>query len=612
MADQDHATTAYNFVPLPAEMLRAEIQPGATDEERKANYIQHVQQTDRLTGFIDIDIQAETPLFIGIGNSEKFFSPTGAPRIPGSTLRGMTKNLVKILTCGAMRGDKDDADFNDKTLFYRAVATKVKDYPDLRPFRDAYREEFTRYENDRRVKGVEAGFLIQTENGRWWIVPTTAEPKRDFSATKHAASIDWPDLSDEDNKNRPITLKCYSGPIDNKRHCTTHVIPDFSTSMRIPLEDAVIQSYQKDTERRGVDLFGTKKVETGKEEKGYTTGAQPLRKEKAATFTKQGDICYVMPCFYTTEDDGSIRHFGFQRNYRVAYHHSIGEHIPDALQSDDIDFADAIFGRKELWHGRVAFEDATAEPDTIRFENAAFPKVLGSPKPAAFQFYLEQKDPERLALWNDKEAHVRGYKFYWHQPKSSWTMDKDASDNMSPHKITPIKKGAIFHGRIRFERLSPVELGALLSVFALGKENPCLRYKIGQGKSIGLGSVSITVNQLKLLDQTKAATLFTADGQWEKGEQDASMDTYTSKFKTYLAKHLTEEGRTSYEALLQELFALMDYDFAKEQKGSWSENDVCTMDIDNDADKEKFSSHRPLPTATEVRQRAEQRKHQDN
>ena len=112
MEEQAYATAAYNFVPLPDEMLHAEIKPAATDEERKANYIAHVQpkgtneNDERLTGYLDIELKAETPLFIGIGNSEKFFSPTGAPRIPGSTLRGMTKNLVKILTCGAMRRDR--------------------------------------------------------------------------------------------------------------------------------------------------------------------------------------------------------------------------------------------------------------------------------------------------------------------------------------------------------------------------------------------------------------------------------------------------------------------------------------------------------------------------
>jgi len=606
MADQDHATTAYNFVPLPAEMLRAEIQPGATDEERKANYIQHVQQLGMLTGFIDIDIRAETPLFIGIGNSEKFFSPTGAPRIPGSTLRGMTKNLVKILTCGAMRGDKDDADFNDKTLYFRSMAVK-RSLPELKPFGKAYTDEISAMGADRKLHSkADAGFLIQTVDGTWWMVPTNASTVLDESVGNRAADVIWDDPSGG--------VRCDSGPMRSKTHYTVHEIPDFSASMRLPIDEKVIESYRADTTRRGVDLFNQAQnwIATGKQKSSYTTAARALKGDDAKAFTHQDDIQYVMPCFYIAKN-GTICHFGFQRNYRIPYPYSIGNtHIPKELQSDGIDFADAIFGRKELWHGRVAFEDATVKPGTdIAFEPAAFSKTLGSPKPTSFQLYLEQKDPKRLALWSDKDAKIRGYKLYWHQPKQRWESEehKTEADNMSKHKIEPIKAGAVFVGRIRFERLSPVELGALLSVFALEKENPCLRYKIGQGKSIGLGSVSIHMKHLRLVDARKNTTLFTSDGQWETAEQEAAPETYTRAFEKYRDDHLTAAGRDSYAALYQELIALMDYDFAC-QHPDWSTKDVRTMDIEKD--KETFITHRPLLTATEVRQRAEQRNPKDN
>ena len=612
MEEQAYATAAYNFVPLPDEMLHAEIKPAATDEERKANYIAHVQpkgtneNDERLTGDLDIELKAETPLFIGIGNSEKFFSPTGAPRIPGSTLRGMTKNLVKILTCGAMRGNKDDADFNDKTLYFRSMAVK-RSLPELKPFGMAYTDEISAVGKDGKLHSkAEAGFLIQTDDGAWWMVPTNFSTVLDESVGKRAAAVIWDDPAGG--------VRCDSGPMNSKTHYTIHEIPDFSAPMRISVAPEVVESYQADTTRRGVDLFNLPEnwINKGKQKSSYTTAARALQGDDAKAFTQQDDIQYVMPCFYIAKN-GTICHFGFQRNYRIPYPYSIGNtHIPEKLQSDDIDFADAIFGRKELWSGRVAFEDATVKPGTeISFEPAAFSKTLGSPKPTSFQLYLEQKNPKRLALWSDKNAKIRGYKLYWHQPKQSWESEdhKTEADNMSKHKIEPIKAGAVFTGRIRFERLSRVELGALLSVFALEKENPRLRYKIGQGKCIGLGSISIRMEHLRLIDAEKNTTLFTADGQWEHGEQEASPEIYTRAFEKYRDDHLSAKGRAAYAALRQELIALMDYDFAK-QHPEWSTKDVRMMDIEKD--KKTFTTHRPLPTATEVRQRAEERKPQKN
>ena len=137
MAMRDEkATASYNFVPLPETVIRSPIDGGAkNDAERQENYKRYVREHGRLSGYIELSCRTMTPVFIGTGDKEgAFFAPVGKPVLPGSTLRGMVKNIFKIVTCGAMRWDKDNADVVDgqrqdfdvdnRRLYFRTVAAK--------------------------------------------------------------------------------------------------------------------------------------------------------------------------------------------------------------------------------------------------------------------------------------------------------------------------------------------------------------------------------------------------------------------------------------------------------------------------------------------------------
>ena len=108
------ATGPYNFVPLPKKILSAKF-------DGAENFREHIAERGKLSGEIFLELETLTPLFIGNGgNAPKSFAPVGTPIIPGSSLRGMFKNILKIVTCGAFRGrtasqGKDD-DFNDEHI----------------------------------------------------------------------------------------------------------------------------------------------------------------------------------------------------------------------------------------------------------------------------------------------------------------------------------------------------------------------------------------------------------------------------------------------------------------------------------------------------------------
>lgn len=580
------ATASYNFVPLPATVIKSPIDGGAeSDAERQANYKEYVKKHGKLSGYIELHCRTMTPVFIGMGDKEgAFFAPAGKPILPGSTLRGMVKNIFKIVTCGAMRWDKDSADIADSALYYRSFMN------------NSYKAELVG--NKKIAPGkyqsftkAEAGFLIHDKlANQHYICPAQFHRVKDPGlVAKYEKTILW-----DEYKERGGELACFTGPMTGgrtaKTHYTVHCAPDWTPSSRIPVSEEIIARYKEDLTRdEDLDLFKLAK-----------------RDEAAARFVGDDACDFVVPCFYK-EKAGEVVHFGFGQYYRIPYPHTIGEHLPDVMKGDAavVDYADAIFGRKELWGSRLAFEDAVLKEDKgFDVGEARFSKTLGEPKPTSFQLYMEQEDGKNLNHWGTENAAIRGYKLYWHQkPGFRWQKDGVVNENVD-RKLRPLKAGNAFEGRIRFKNLSEVELGALLKVFSLSAEDRELCFKIGQGKGIGLGSIRIDA-KLVLVDEVHGyEELFAADGDWNKSERETSMDEYLKAFDDIIAE-LGKTERARYDLSQQALLDLLDWK-AVEQKDWAARTRQMTLGSDKNPDEafdkevKQFRNRWVLPTAHEV------------
>ena len=342
MAMRDEkATASYNFVPLPATVIRSPIDGGAEDDaERQENYRNYVTEHGKLSGYIELSCRTMTPVFIGTGDKEgAFFAPVGKPVLPGSTLRGMVKNIFKIVTCGAMRWDKDNADVVDRALYYRSFTNR------------SYKEELV---DSKKINGqhqsftkAKAGFLIRdTLENQYYICPAEFRREEDPALVEEFEKV----ILWDEYKRRGGELACFTGPMKGgktaKTHYTLHRNPDWSR--RIPVPHEVIARYRDDLTRdEDLDLFKMAK-----------------RKEEASRFVGDDGCDFVVPCFYKAKE-GEVVHFGFGQYYRIPYPHTIAEHLPDVMKENVavVDYADAIFGRKELWGSRLAFEDALLEED---------------------------------------------------------------------------------------------------------------------------------------------------------------------------------------------------------------------------------------------------------
>lgn len=268
-----------------------------------------------------------------------------------------------------------------------------------------------------------------------------------------------------------------------------------------------------------------------------------------------------MPCFYTKEN-GEITSFGHGRSYRIPYRKSVGDRLPEALQAnpDVVDFADAVFGHKEEWAGRVSFEDARLT-SPVNLGPKAWVKPLLGANPTSYQLYLTQNDWPPAHWDSDAPVELRGYKMYWHKNigNSDWQAKPEQQNGSITKKIEPLLAGNAFSSAIHFRNLTAVELGALLKVFHLQEENEDIVYKIGMGKSLGMGSVRIKSSLH--LDSDRYGALFDG-GQWQESQQPANAGTFIDAFDAYVRANLGP-AEASYQRSLKNLRIMLDWQHTK-------------------------------------------------
>jgi CRISPR-associated protein (TIGR03986 family) len=128
-------------------------------------------------------------------------------------------------------------------------------------------------------------------------------------------------------------------------------------------------------------------------------------------------------------------------------------------------------------------------------------------------------------------------------------------------RIRPIASGAKFSGRIRFENLTNVELGALLLSLKL-KEN--LAHKLGMGKPLGLGSIKIKPS-LFLSHIEERYSMF--NSEWKLKQSDESkVDEIVNDFKKFILKGINSvEDPSKYWEIerIKELERMLDFNNSK-------------------------------------------------
>ena len=567
----------YNFVSLPKQVIPAEFWKSDSSKDMTDLYKQHVLTNGKNSGYIDIDILTQTPLFIG-GNVvtknreeyQEFFGGNDNPIIPGSSLKSMIKQVLKIVTASGFKAYNSESgmgDFEDRRLFYREVGKSSSEYR-----RIMVKDTFGKKRSETKAQ---AGFLIKTNNHKFYIINTKFdvldyEEFPDLESKKDRSGVEW----------ETGYVNIHTGRMSSKKSFVRIFKPNDFSINQVKISDKIIENYEYDykynrvvANKNAIDL-----LEIGKQCVGKTGDA-------AQKFTGRSDVTYVVPCFYIAKD-GEVQHFGHGRFYRIPYNKSIGDHLPKELESQNgiVDLTESILGRSRDWSGRVSFSEAHLcnKPEWCECSK---PQPLMGPKPTSFQFYLNQNSKsDKCENWNNEGATIRGYKLYWHQSTNkakAWKSPSNkASDKLSKY-IQPIDSGMNFKSRIYFDNLSDIELGALLLTLNLNRlykeddKNKSISYKLGKGKSIGLGSVELN-SSLHILDREKRYNTLFDNNTWQLGESDISKDTFINAFLKY-RDDILGENLSNYDEMRKELLTMMNWNVANGEEPVAHWDDAMTM-----------------------------------
>ncbi|MBD1847415.1 TIGR03986 family CRISPR-associated RAMP protein [Cyanobacteria bacterium FACHB-63] len=571
------AVAPYNFVELPEKIVPAQLPLPTHDQYHRGCY----------TGRIKCQLTTESPLYIRCGFTPADYAEFGEkpyeqqteeqrirraaffnnpanskPTIPGSSLRGMLRSLIEIISFS-----KIDRVSAQSKFFFRAVAADKDD-----PLKAQY--------NKHIPKKVKAGYLEQ-EGGEWFIYPASTVDGSSFIWVKEAeicrAVPSLIPLEDDRYLPQYIPISFEGTFVKNYRRFAKKVSGNVNryqqrgtlvTSGNMRQEGAtsepnrkyhcIVPSLDSEATRIKIDADAIR---------AYREALTDFQKQ-APFDEKMGALIAGRPIFYCApEPNCHITRFGHNPNFRIAYTlqdqvSSIIDFLPETLrEADAIDLADAIFGfvrstkregAQQARSGRVFVEDAVCRKswEEARFEDSPLiPKILSSPKPTTFQHYLVQKDKlankkdlQHYASQPNKDTVIRGHKLYWHHGSNPTIelADHETVSDTQKTKIHPIASTQVFDFDIHFENLSAVELGAILWILDIAQDEK-YRLSLGMGKPLGMGAVKLAHEVVFSDRPARYEKLF--DGQdWQVGEKTDSQQgaQCVAQFERYILDQIGE------------------------------------------------------------------------
>ena len=532
----DRARAPYNFVPLAKQVVFPEWAQNVSHD---------VPFSDGASGVLEIEIRTETPLFIrGSDKAESFFRlPDGKPAIPGTSLRGMLRNVVEIASFGKM----------SRVNNHRYG---IRDLNDAR----VYREHMSTIINKNMVPLVCAGWLqldntrtYPQDGARMWVISPCNFAKieykqllkiakkkgiRNFNPGKRQDATrkyrSW-----DDDLQVEVSIENMSREVGNKKfHGSYGVVKDGEN----PVSGTLVFTGQPNE----YDPDNSKKSRNRKHHDFVFHGCAgdefdvpyEVRRDFSFVHSSGGEQHRLdsspntewrfmleklrrgekVPVFYLLKDDGSLRAMGLAMMFRLAYKHSTLDTVRNAQEDvfdRRMDLAEAIFGRvladgssgdQDALAGRVNIETAELVEDGENVGKVV--GVLGAPKASYYPNYLVQggypgnnpgrdKNKYLYKTYQDDDAQSRGWKRY---PQRESTVDlpkppKSRGDKINWDVATsfnPIRAGSVFRTKLHVFNLRPVELGALLWAIDFGGRESC-RHGLGMAKAFGYGGVKLSV-----------------------------------------------------------------------------------------------------------------------
>ncbi len=513
-------TAPYNFVPLSGWVFQPDW----------ANQVSHdVPFSDGLCGSLDIEITAETPILVGdkqikateySAGEVHFFKVNDKPAIPGTTLKGMIRNVLEIASFGKMQF-VDDRRLSIRDISGRRVIGN--NYDIGKP-----KAGFLRLREDSTIEIIPCDFVhISHRDMEAYLksytyiftnreTPTVKQKYECWQRHTHQSSDDLPQINFSINHTATPKMATNLG---TKRYRGTLVftgqISDKTQTKYGKYRDFVFYDRREQHNALPVstNVFKDFLYIHGDEDKKSAGSWQNYWRDRLFK-----NKYHEIPVFFHVDAHEQVKSIGLAYMYRLAYNYSIGETIDytneNHRKASGYDLADLLFGKinpdkdKENLKSRVSFGLATligkAEVDQENYKET----ILNGPKPTYFPNYIRQETKEstkeiaskQYRTYMQKDSEIRGWKYYpvrrWQevhvQAIKTQFRNKKKDNKKVKVKLLPLKKGTSFKSTIRFHNLLPKELGALLWTLKWGNDDR-LRHNLGMAKGFGFGQVKLEI-----------------------------------------------------------------------------------------------------------------------
>lgn len=570
------AHAPYNFVPLPEKIITRY----KSLDDLPTHDVRRKEEKDLLSGEITFDIVAESPILVADGTDRE---NENAPRtfvknaqnvyeIPGSTLRGLLRSTVSVLSLSNWTKWIDE-----ETFYYRTVGESRGELA------KTYRETLNiRVEqvNGKQIsvaQDVKAGYIVRTDTNKYVIHPAMTDGGRhgksyykyhqrdvahseshrfksnlrngfieenvSFSVNQHGKVVK---LNSNEAKYKGKLL--FTGPMWKKN--TAYVINEIdSEATPIAISEQDLKAYKSDYYFRSTK-FGN--------------SADGKRKKDFFSLPSENGIKGAKPCFYI-EKDGKL-FFGYTAYLRLKYDHATSDALPNYLKDEaGIDYTAALFGftgKEGNYASRLNFFSSYVKGlpqplDPIKV-------ISGSPRASALTMYLEQNLGKReYNSYNDENASLRGMKHYWIKERT------DKHNSVEKEKVAStlefLPTNTTFTARISFEQLHKDELGLLLWAI----QAPSY-HQLGMGKPFGYGVVSFSNIECNVVNVT------------------SMYDNLTDYFNMELIKYPIQDWienyhtyvKTNHNIELQNMNSVSTF-FKLKEKSQLPEEEMTYMDLNH-------------------------------
>ena len=543
------------------------------------------------TGKLVCKLVNKTPLFI-MGKSEQdnkghtkewFCREKGITIIPGSSLKGVIRNIIDVLTNSVIRNVEDEK------LEQRMGAGK---------FESVFGIIESLPENGKKGIIVEAEKIkVKTKdktevgNKKFKFEDRGQEFSRKYSYKD--GLIERVKLKDSIYNLKETEIKIKPGVtiveklINNSKEYKNYLIDNENGVQGVLWFSSPI--YGKIHEKLLIPKKNGRKFEFSKEEYEdfkyiIKQRAERIKNGKdinSSTFYYDKNLEIGDPVLFEVKDGKMAEHLAFSEIPRLRYKFSPLDLVPEEFCPGDslknLSFSERLFGttgdntkkdeekKDELvaLSGRVFFEDAkNYKPKMIDNGNPVTLKAFGEPHPTLTTFYLDNIEKN----YNEnKGVSIRGRKFYWHHKDKIGTpfskyrktiempKDKNGQNKFAYNSSLELMDiNNEFEFNINFENLTDEELGVL--IYAIELEDGLL-HKIGKGKAFGFGSCKIEIKEFLLENKDKYK-----DFLIEPFEKESKKEDYINKAKE---KRYFDEKRKNIKELKAILAKTNDLDFSE-------------------------------------------------